>query len=239
MIVSGGASGMGRATATQLAARGATVVIADKDREAGPRVAESLGGRATFEPVELRSVEQIESLVEQTEKRFGRIDGLANVAGIYPWLDLLDTEPDEWQEIDDVNHRAVFFLSQAAAKAMIRAGRGGAIVHVASEAAFMAIEGQAPYTGTKGAVAALTRPMARELAQHRIRVNAVAPGHTLSDNVRLLTTPEELVQIEERFGAPFMSQDQLAETIVFLLSDGARGMTGTVLHVNLGVYMPH
>jgi NAD(P)-dependent dehydrogenase (short-subunit alcohol dehydrogenase family) len=250
VVVTGGASGMGRATAALLADRGARVVLADINAEAGVRVAESIGARATFERTDLSSVDSIGSLVARIEERFGRIDGLANVAALTTALlratesdrapTFLETTPDVWQRFDDVNHRAVFFLSQAVARCMVRTDHGGSIVHVASSSAFRPVLGVSAYAGSKGAVVSLTRPMARELAPHRIRVNTVAPGHTLSETVLSLTSREEVPALEAKLGgAGFMEPEQVAEAIVFLLSDAARGMTGAVLHVNRGNHMPH
>lgn len=241
---------MGRATARLLAERGADVVIVDVNRGAGERVAAAIGAHATFERTDLRSLESIASLVEAVAERFGRIDGLANVAalttalfrgeGSTSELGFLDTSPDVWQRFDDVNHRAVFFLTQAVARTMISNGTRGAIVHVASSSAFRPVLGVSAYAGTKGAVVALTRPMARELAPHGIRVNTVSPGHTLSETVLNVTRGQDIEALEARLGgARFMQPEQLGEAIVFLLSGAARAITGAVLHVNNGNYMPH
>jgi NAD(P)-dependent dehydrogenase (short-subunit alcohol dehydrogenase family) len=240
IIVSGGASGMGRATATLLAQHGARVVIADIDEEAGRRVADAIGPSATLEPTDLRSLPDITALVARTRDRFGRIDGVANVAAIYPFQTFLDVAPEDWQDVDDVNHRAVFFLAQAVARAMIDDGRSGAIVNVASGAAFRAVPGQAAYTGTKGAVVAMTRLMAHELLPHGIRANVVAPGHTASETVLRWTTQEQRdAMAASLVGQRWMEPEEVAEAIAFLLSDEARGMTGAVIHVNEGNYMPH
>ena len=240
IIVSGGASGMGRATATLLAEAGANVVIADNDVEAGSRVAGSIGPKATLVETELRSLEAIESLVATTEERFGRIDGLANVAAVYPYLPFMETSADHWQEIDEVNHRAVFFLTQAVARTMIRDAIAGAVVNIASGAAFRPVPGMTAYSGTKGGVVAMSRTMAHELAPHGIRVNVVAPGHTLSETAARHLTPELKEQIAATlFGGRWMDPEEVARAIVFLLGDASRGMTGAVLNVNLGNYMPH
>ena len=240
VIVSGGASGMGRATATLLAEAGANVVIADIDVEAGTRVAESIGATAVLEETDLRSLEAIESLVARTEERFARIDGLANVAAVYPYLPFMDTTPAAWQEIDEVNHRAVFFLTQAVARSMIRNEIAGAIVNIASGAALRPVPAMTAYSGTKGGVIAMSRTMAHELASHGIRVNVVAPGHTASETALRQLTPELYDQIAATlFGGRWMEPEEVAQTIVFLLGDAARGMTGAVINANLGNYMPH
>ncbi len=239
-IVSGAASGMGRAAATLLAGAGARVVIADIDTEAGSRVASSIGPTATLVETDLRSLDAIDSLVVGTEQRFGRIDGLANVAAVYPFTPFLETTPEVWQEIDEVNLRGSFFLALRVAQAMIRLGTDGAIVNVASGAAYRPVPGMAAYSATKGGIVAMTRTLAHELAPHHIRVNAVAPGHTASETARRHATEEQLQQIAATLvGGRWMDPEEVAEAIVFLLSDAARAMTGTTINVNLGNYMPH
>jgi len=240
MIVTGAGSGIGRATATQLANAGANVVVADIDEEAGNRVAESLGAKAVFEKTDLRSLESIQSLVDRTDERFGKIDGLANVAAVYPYAPFIDTTPEIWQLINDVNHRAVFFLTQSVARSMIAKNNHGSIVSVASGAAFRPVPGMIAYGGTKGALVALNRGMAHELAPHNIRVNIVAPGHTASETVRQQMTPDQLNEVAKTLvGGRWMEPEEVAEAIVFLLSDLSRGMTGAVINVNLGDFMPH
>jgi 2-dehydro-3-deoxy-D-gluconate 5-dehydrogenase len=240
IVVTGGASGMGRATATQLAIAGAEVVIADVDLDAGKRVMESIGERALLVQTDLRSLESIKALVSQTEQQFGRIDGLANVAAIYPYATFLDTTPETWQAIDDINHRAVFFLTQAVARSMIARQSPGAIVNVSSGAAFRPVPGMAAYSGAKGGVVALGRIMAQELASHRIRVNTVAPGHTLSETAKRGMSQEQADEVAKGLvGGRWMAPEEVAEAIVFLLGDESRGMTGAVINVNLGNYMPH
>jgi NAD(P)-dependent dehydrogenase (short-subunit alcohol dehydrogenase family) len=239
-IVTGGGSGMGRATASQLADAGATVVIADIDADAGKRVVDSIGKRATLIQTDLRSLESIQALVSQTEERFGRIDGLANVAAVFPYVTFMDTTPETWQAIDDINHRAVFFLTQAVARSMIAKQSSGAIVNVASGAAFRPVPGMAAYSGTKGGVVALGRIMAKELAPQRIRVNTVAPGHTMSETAKRAMTEEQADEVAKTLvGGRWMAPEEVAEAIVFLLGDDSRGMTGAVINVNLGNYMPH
>ncbi len=239
-IVSGGASGMGRATATLLAQGGANVVIADIDTEAGARVAESIGPKAVLDETDLRSLDAIRSVVARTEERFGKINGLANVAAVYPSVSFLDTTPEVWEEIDTVNLRGSFFLAQAVAQSMIRTGTAGAIVNVASGAAYRPVPSQAAYTASKGGVVAMTRTMAAELAPHRIRVNVVAPGHTASETARRHMTEDQLAEIGATlFAKRFMEPEEVAQAIVFLLSETAHSMTGAALNVNQGNFMPH
>lgn len=240
IIVTGGASGMGRATATRLAELGADVVIADINSEAADRVAQSAGPKAVAERTDLRSLDSIQSLVDRTEKRFGKIDGLANVAAVFPSTPFLETTPEVWHLIEEVNLRGSFFLALDVAKSMIRNGRPGAIVNVASGAAHRPVPGMAAYSATKGGVVAMTRTMAHELAPHHIRVNVVSPGHTASETAMRSSTEDARKKMAATlFSQRFMQPEEVAEAIVFLLSDSARGMTGAVVNVNAGNYMPH
>jgi NAD(P)-dependent dehydrogenase (short-subunit alcohol dehydrogenase family) len=240
IIVSGGASGTGRATASLLGAAGANVVIADIDGDAGARVAATIGPNATLVETDLRSLDAIESLVAQTEVQFGKIDGLANVAAVYPFTLFLDTTEEVWQEIEEVNLRGTFFLALGVAKVMIRHATQGAIVNVASGAAFRPVPGMAAYSATKGGVVAMSRTMAQELAPHHIRVNVVAPGHIASETALSHMTHEQMEEIAAPLvGGRFMTPEEVAEAIVFLLGESSRAMTGAALNVNLGNFMPH
>lgn len=240
IIVSGGASGIGEATSTLLAGRGASVVIADIDSDASARVAKELGPRVSVERTDLRSPASIKDVVTRTHERFGKIDGLANVAAVYPFTPFLDTTPEIWDEIDQINLRGSFFLALHVARAMIQEGTPGAIVNVASGAAYRPVLGMGAYSASKGGVVAMTRTMAHELAPHHIRVNVVAPGHTASNTVRSTRTVEDLDEATEGLmSRRWMQPNEVAEAIVFMLSSSSRAMTGAALNVNLGNYMPH
>jgi NAD(P)-dependent dehydrogenase (short-subunit alcohol dehydrogenase family) len=170
----------------------------------------------------------------------GEIDGLANVAAVFPRYPFLETPRNAWQQVDDVCHRATFFLSQAVANSMVKTKTAGAIVNVASGAGFRPVLSMSAYGGTKGAVIALSRRMAHELAAHKIRVNVMAPGHTASESTLRMVDETGLEEMAKTLaGGRWMEPEEPAEVIVFLLSDASRGMTGAVINVNLGNYMPH
>lgn len=239
-IVTGGGSGVGRATSVLLGRGGGNVVVADANAETGRSVAESIGTTAVFVDTDLRSLDSIQSLVDQAVERFGTIDGLANVAAIHRGRPFLDATPDDWEAIEQINLRAVFFLSQAVARVMIDRGTAGSIVNVASGAAFRPVPGQAAYSGAKGGVVALTRSMADELNPHGIRVNTMANGHTASESIMSRMTAEQMTKVASTLvGGRWMTPEEVGETVIFLLGHLSRGMTGATLNVNLGNYMPH
>jgi 3-oxoacyl-[acyl-carrier protein] reductase len=241
-LVTGGSSGIGRATALRFAQEGADVVVADLDAENGEHVlaqARNHGADSSFERVDLTSLDEIKSLVARVMERKGRIDILANVAAIYGSVPFLEMSPELWERTIAIDLRAVYFLTQAVAKHMVSAG-AGAIVNVASGAAFRAIAGQSHYTAAKGGLVAMTRTIALELAPHGIRVNIVAPGHTASETILRTRTPEDLqATVQDMLSGRWMEPEEVAEAIAFLASDAARAMTGAILNVNGGNYMPH
>jgi NAD(P)-dependent dehydrogenase (short-subunit alcohol dehydrogenase family) len=240
IIVSGGASGIGKATTTILAESGANVVLADIDSDASARVAAAIGPNVIPEATDLRSLTSIEELVGRTHRRFGRIDGLANIAAVFPFTPFLETTPEVWQHIDETNLRGSFFLGLSVAKMMIQDETHGAIVNVASGAAYRPVEGMAAYSASKGGVVAMTRTMAHELATHHIRVNVVAPGHTASDTVRRSRGEAELQDAASSLlSRRWMEPEEVARVVVFLLGDLSRAMTGAAVNVNGGNYMPH
>jgi NAD(P)-dependent dehydrogenase (short-subunit alcohol dehydrogenase family) len=123
---------------------------------------------------------------------------------------------------------------------MIRTGTAGAIVNVASGAAHRPVRGQTAYAASKGGVVAMSRTMAQELAEHKIRVNVVSPGHTKSETVLVGRSAEQLDAVgQSLFAGRWMEPEEVAAAIVFLLSDAARAMTGATVNVNQGDYMPH
>jgi NAD(P)-dependent dehydrogenase (short-subunit alcohol dehydrogenase family) len=241
-IVTGGASGIGRASASLFASQGARVVIADVDEAKARQVASSIAadaGEVVVEPVDLTSLRDLEALVERTAERFGRIDILANVAAIFPAASFMNTSPDAWERIIDIDLKAVFFLTQAVARKMIEQNRG-AIVNVASGAAFRPVPGMSVYSAAKGGIVAMSRTIAHELARHHIRVNVVAPGHTASETVRAQMSQQELDAVAKGLLAGrWLEPEEVAEAIVFLASSAASGMTGAVINVNGGDLMPH
>ncbi|GAG21249.1 unnamed protein product, partial [marine sediment metagenome] len=185
-IVTGGASGIGKTICHTLAQQGASVAIADVNQETGTEAVEELkhrhGGDHIFEVADVTDSRDVEGLVAKTVAAFGKIDILVNNAGINVPRLLVDPAGEEeltdaiWDKVVAVNLKGVFLCTQAAARSMIQAKRGGAIINMASESGLEGSEGQSVYAATKAAIYSLTRSWAKELGRHGIRVTGVAPG---------------------------------------------------------------
>jgi len=178
-IVTGAGAGIGYAITARLAAEGAHTVIAERDVASGAAAAEALG--VPFVETDVRDSDSIRAAIDFTVSHFGTVDVLVNNAGITRYLDFFETTADQWDRIHAVNSRGVFLFMQAAARAMVDGKHDGSIVNISS----IAGKGHHPissaaYAASKGAVIALTRIAAMQLAPHRIRVNAICPGITRS-----------------------------------------------------------
>ena len=234
-IVTGGASGIGAATARALAREGARVVVADVDREAGSRVAEEIGGR--FERVDVADEAGVGRLVDGTASTFGQLDVLVSNAFATAFGAIASLEIADWNRTLAVTLTAVFTGLRAAVPAL-RASGGGAIVNVASISGLRGDRGLAAYNAAKAGVINLTRTAALELAPAAIRVNAVCPG--LVDTPALRRALGRRPEREEalrgavpvgRLGRP----EEIARAILFLASDEASYITGTTLVVDGGL----
>jgi NAD(P)-dependent dehydrogenase (short-subunit alcohol dehydrogenase family) len=225
-LVTGGASGIGAATVELLRERGATVVVAD------------LAGGDGVEVVDVTDGPAVDALVEQVLAEHGRLDLAANVAGTSgTYAAVAETADDDWHRTIRINLDGVFWCLRAELRAML-AGGGGSIVNVASGAGLMGVPGMAAYSASKHAVIGLTRSAAMEVARDGIRVNAVCPGSVRTPMLRgFVGGDEELLEKMGRrspmgrLGEP----DEIAEAIVWLLSDAARFVTGDTLRPDGGV----
>ncbi len=178
-IVTGGGSGIGRGICLRLAADGAAVLVADLDLDAANRVAAEIGeqnGRATGVQVDVRKQDSVQRMVDATVQTYGGIDILVNNAGVGRIIPFFDTTEADWDFIFDVNCKGVLFCSQAVARVMIEQGRGGKIVNLASQAGRRGEALVLAYCASKAAVISITQSTALALAEHKINVNAVAPG---------------------------------------------------------------
>ncbi|HEY7039414.1 MAG TPA: SDR family NAD(P)-dependent oxidoreductase [Methylomirabilota bacterium] len=239
-LVTGAQQGIGRAIAVAMAREGADVGINFlDDAAAAGRVADELRGLGRKVAVVKGDVARkadVEAFVAAASV-LGPPDILVNNAGVFPRSEFLALAEDEWDLVLGVNLKGGFLCAQAAARAMIAAGRPGAIVNISSSA----IRGDARgvhYSASKAGVLGMTRAMALALAPHRIRVNAIAPGLTDTAQPRYGNTEEQLAARARDVPLGRMAQpDEIARIAVFLASDDAAMMTGELMHVNGGVYM--
>jgi NAD(P)-dependent dehydrogenase (short-subunit alcohol dehydrogenase family) len=243
-LVTGAASGIGRATAAALAREGAAVMIADLQREAGEAAAAAIttaGGSAEF--VEGDVTRDAAAMVEATVERFGRLDILVNNAGVFYPADFLEAEFGQWMRAVEVMYHGAFHCSQAAARAMVRRGEGGRIVNISSVNAFLGAPQSSHYNSAKGAVDQLTRCLAIELAPHGILVNGVAPGFVetpmaVVDGVNEHETPEFQAFYVGRRRIPLArpaQPEEIAEAVVFLASARCTYITGHTIVVDGGL----
>jgi gluconate 5-dehydrogenase len=242
-LVTGGGRGLGRHLALGLAEAGADVVVASRKLEAcaeTTRALEALGRRAWALRADLGRVEDAVALAREAAERAGPIDVLVNNAAFAWGAPLLEHSAEGWDRVFGLNVRGLFFLSQAVARGMIEAGRGGSIVHVSSIAALRgapdAEEPAVAYAASKGAVNALTRDMAVKLAPHRIRVNALAPGPF---DTAMLEHVKRDPERQRRFLARLPlrrvgGEDDVKGAVVFLASAASAYVTGHVLVVDGG-----
>jgi NAD(P)-dependent dehydrogenase (short-subunit alcohol dehydrogenase family) len=238
VVVTGAAGGIGEATARGVVRDGGSAVIADLQEEKGRAVAESLGEAAYFIRTDVRREDDIAAAVAVAEERFGALDGMVNNAGIVGAIgSILETSAEAFDHTMSILSRAVFLGIKHAGRAMKPRGRGS-IVSIASTAGVMGGLGPHVYTMAKHGVVGLTKSAASELSAYGIRVNAVAPGNTVTPMTSGLVD-NDVEEITKRIveGSPLgiagMPED-IANAILFALSDEARYMTGHTMVVDAG-----
>jgi 3-oxoacyl-[acyl-carrier protein] reductase len=237
-IVTGASRGIGRATAIALAATGVKVVVnyAQSSGAAEEVVTEieKNGGNAIAIKADVSKTEEVDSLIDQTLKTFGRIDILVNNAGITRDTLLLRMKLEDWQAVIDLNLTGVFLCTKAASKVMLKQ-KSGRVINITSVAGLMGNPGQANYSAAKAGVIGFSKTVAKELAVRGITVNAVAPGFIATDMTNDLKTDEILKYIPlARYGQP----EEVAGMIRFLATDPAAAyITGQVFNVDGGMVM--
>jgi 3-oxoacyl-[acyl-carrier protein] reductase len=250
-IVTGGASGIGRATALGLAREGAAVVIADLNAEGAARVqaeVEAAGGRALAIPTDVGSAASIRQMVETATGAFGRVDILICAAAIPHSGQLADTDEAEWDHVLAIDLKGVFLCCQAVAPHLIAAG-GGRIVTIASGAGVRPYAYGHAYSAAKAGVIGLSKGLAMELASQNIRVNIVVPGMTdtpmargslgaIGDSMgRAGADWDALARASNPLGRAGQPED-VADVIVMLTKRATRHMTGQTVYSNGGAIMP-
>ena len=220
VLVTGGAGGIGALTVEAFAAQGAKVAFLDRDDEASRAVAQKTG--AQFALCDLRDIQATQAAIETLAGMVGAFTVLANNAARDDRHNWADVTPDYWDERMDTNLRHMFFAIQAVAPGMIAAG-GGSIINLGSNSWWEAGGGFPAYATAKAAVHGLTRTMARDLGDHRIRVNTVVPGWIMTDRQKeLWATPEALEAHRQRQCLPdLIDPVYVARMVLFLASDDA------------------
>jgi gluconate 5-dehydrogenase len=240
-IVTGAGAGLGVTFSSALAEAGAAVVCADIDGEKAEKTAADLTGKgrkAVGVTANVAKEAEVEAMVQTAVDSFGGVDILVNNAGIAAVGPAEETSLEDWQRVVDVNLTGVFLCAKAAGKAMMKTGRGGRIINIASILGAVGSEPvpAASYAATKGAVVNLTRDLAIHWAPHNIRVNAIGPAYFPSEmTAGLMADPAMLAAVEQRtpmgrVGRP----EELRGPIVFLASDASSYVTGQTLYVDGG-----
>jgi 3-oxoacyl-[acyl-carrier protein] reductase len=236
-LVTGGASGIGRAVVLALAAEGCRVAIADRaPQDQIEAVAQAAGADAVAVRADVAEEAQVLRLFDAVLAQLGSLDILVNNAGILLEKPVLETSAEEFDRVLAVNLRGVFLVGREAVRAMLRAG-GGRVINIASELAYLGRENCSAYCAAKGGVLALTRAWARELAP-TILVNSVAPGPT--DTPMLgpgSTSPEMLAREALNPLGRIARPEEIAAAVVFLAGPGATFMTGQCVSPNGGAVM--
>lgn len=242
-LITGGAAGIGKATAQRFAEEGAVVVICDLNREAGEALAQELGEPACFYAVNVADRGEVQAWVEDVVARFGRVDVLVNNAGITRdalFVKVKDgqlvkqMEEAAFDQVVAINLKGVFNCAQAVTPFMIRQG-GGVILNASSVVGLYGNVGQTNYVATKAGVIGMTQVWARELGRFNIRVNAVAPGFIATEMVKAM--PEEILAGMKaktplgRLGDP----RDIADAYLWLASDEARFVHGATISVDGGI----
>jgi len=249
-VVTGGAQGIGEATARLLAARGAAgIVLVDRRKDKGEAVAKSLnelGTKTIFVETDLAIHEQVTRVIPAADTAFGRVDIVANIAGLTDRGTLLDTDLELFDRMFAVNVRAPFFLLQDAVKVMRREGRGGSIVNISSVNAHVGGPNLAAYSASKAALVNLSKNTANALNMDRIRSNVVLPGwvDTPGEHETLKKfhdAPDNWLETAEA-SRPFgklLKADDVARIIAFLASPESAPMTGSVIDYEQTVFGGH
>ncbi len=239
-LVTGASRGIGQAIADTLGARGATVVGTATSAEGAAKISERFNSasiKGEGRALDVRDRGAIDALVEETGKKFGQISILVNNAGITRDNLLLRMKDEEWHDILDTNLSAVYRLSQAVLRGMLKARRGR-IISISSVVGLTGNPGQANYAAAKAGIIGFSKSLAREIGSRSVTVNVVAPGFIETDLTQALGDDIKTALLKQialgRLGKP---QD-IAEAVAFLASPAGAYITGETLHVNGGMYMP-
>ncbi len=247
VLITGGGTGIGRGIALRFAAEGAQVIIAGRRPEPLERTAEEIkqtGGRVSVQSLDVRKIEDIQRVVDATISAHGQIDVLVNNAGVAGEGAFLDVTPEYYDDVLGTNLRGAYFMGQRVAKAMIAFNsdsgkQRGSIINITSIDATAADGPYSTYCTAKAGLVNLTRCMAFELAEHKIRVNAVAPGFTMTEMTSSAVSAEELDYLQNRFhrvpARRLGTVEECAALVAFLASDEAPYITGENVTIDGGL----
>ena len=241
-VITGAGRGIGLATARKFLAEGASIVVGEIDKDLGRCAVEQLkadGGEAAFVACDVSQPDQAAELISDAVTTFGRLDICVNNAGVNRGGDVLTLTEADFDSVIGVNVKGPFFVSQAAAKEMVRAGIKGSIVNISSVVSVIAVADQPVYSISKSAINGFTRMLALTLAESGIRVNAVGPGTIMTDMsdgvMNLNDDPDSYSRILSRTPLGRLGQsDEVAEVVLFLASDASSYMTGQVVYPDGG-----
>jgi meso-butanediol dehydrogenase/(S,S)-butanediol dehydrogenase/diacetyl reductase len=227
VLVTGGASGIGQATAARFLQEGCSVCVIDRSAEARARVADELPGLTAILDADVSNLDDVLAACKAAVDCMGSVDVLINNAGISIRHDFLDITPQEWDEVLNVNLKGVFFMAQTAARHMVGKG-SGVIINTASTAGNNGYPHYADYSASKGGVIALTQAMALELAP-KVRVNAISPGYVLTPMQRAEYTDEMLDAVNRKIPmGRHATPEEIAALFAFLASEDCAFATGQV-----------
>src|SRR5512143_1290280 len=230
-IVTGGNSGIGKAIALELARQGANIVI---DYVAHPEATEeeeqqiiAMGDQAIGVQADVSQVAELQKLIDEAVKAFGRVDIMVNNAGIETRTSILDTTEEQYDRVLNINLKSAFFGTQIAAKQMIKQGGGGRIINITSVHEDWPMPGNTPYCLSKGGMRMLTRTAALELAKYNIQVVAVGPGAVATPiNVSTMKDPALMKKLDAAIPLGRMARpEEIASVVAFLAGDGASYVT--------------
>lgn len=238
-IITGAGSGIGKATALLFAKEGAKVVVADMNEHGAFETAREIvgtGGNAFFFALDVTNREQIKQMVEEVLNAYGRVDILINNAGITQDAQIMKMTEEQWDKVIDVNLKGAFNCTQAVVEAMVKQG-SGVILSTSSVVGIHGNFGQANYAASKAGLIGMTKTLAKELGKKGIRVNAIAPGFIATPMTAAV--PEKVLEVMKektplrKIGEP----DDIAQAFLYLASDEAKFVTGTVLSVDGGLVL--
>lgn len=234
-LVTGGASGIGSAVASAFAAKGATVGVIDINEAVAKSKADELGGAAKSFACDVSAPQSVADAIASAEKAFGHIDIVVNSAGVVMLAPAEDLSLDAWDKTIAINLKGTFLVSQAAGRAMIKAGRGGKIINLASQAGTVAIDQHVAYCASKFGVIGLSKTLAAEWGKHGITVNTISPTVVLTELGKKAWDGPRGEALKQRIpSGRFALPEEIAAAAVFLASNGADMINGADLLVDGG-----